>query len=251
MIPLFAATASTLPLVASLPGIRATRDRSEFERCLTAVSVGVVWCPPTPDKDFIAWLGRLAAAHPTRAIICILRLRAETARLAAQLPCREIVWADEVPDLLMERVRQLSRLDPNSALMRFSEAVASLPPPCREALLRVSDPGMNPIRTASELVGLLGRSETTARRVWRDTLGGVPPKLIVDWILLLRALALAQAGERVLGVAIDLNVHERTLDRVTRRLVGMSFVSAIESPQQDDVVTSFLGFVDSLVKAAA
>lgn len=161
------------------------------------------------------------------------------------------MWADEVPDILMERIRQLSRPDPKSALKRFAEVAASLPQPCRRALVRLSDPSLEPIRTASDLISLLSESETTARRVWYRTLGRVPPKLIVDWVLLLRALSLAQAGERVLGIAIDLSVHERTLDRVTRRLVGMSFVRAINPTHQHEVVSAFMDFVDSLVKPAA
>jgi hypothetical protein len=170
-------------------------------------------------SDLNGLLLAAARAGALGSVIVVTRRSPEHDAVLAPLTYRQIVWWQDFP----ERVSEALGLARGHRLLdRFAahlESAANLPPDAR-VVLGSAIRNCIPIRCVDDLATALRCDRTTVWRRWRAAGAPLSPGTVIDWILLLNAAQLRTAGSTWAGAAARLTVHEHTLARTARRLLG-------------------------------
>lgn len=186
--------------------------------------VCLITSPPPPSEQ-IGHLVRLMSATPVLPSIGVAPLQPHAARLAAELPFVHVVWVSEGPRLLLDRIRQAVLPNPTTFLEAVRQSVqVNNTGLLRSALLKLCDRRLPAVFSVEELSRLVGASGTTVRGVWQQGFREAAPKKVIDWFLLVRGLEKACQGWRRKEIARHLRIHPTTLDRISLRLTGRTFV---------------------------
>jgi hypothetical protein len=196
-------------------------DRDAFHRSVGFQRVGIV-CMDSIRANDLAWLSSLVACGPESFIVLVTPLTKPTAEALASfrrtLP--DIIWADDVPDRLCDRVRECSERGVGFDLIEYLSAKLDSSPLITNALQRISR-AVPPITSVQALADSMGLDRRTLHTYWiSDAPGGPTLKEVLDWVVLCRA---AELSDRSLtALAFDLGVHRRTLERLVGRRLAMS-----------------------------
>jgi hypothetical protein len=202
-------------------------NRGAFAARLHAVGQGVMALGAV-SSDFAAWAGR--TARPGTHLVVVSRLTPENARRLGPLQSDgiRVLWLEE----LSETIRLPVIGAPPDPLYAFAERVASRPEVCPMVgrALRLICCSEVPPHSVRSLSARLGVAPTTFRYHWQVGLRhGLPPKELVQWATLVRAIELRGRAKWV-SVAYRLGVHRRTLERLSHRLTGCSLGNLAADP---------------------
>ena len=182
---------------------------------------GIV-CLRTLTDDVITWIRHLASRRAGCPIILVVPLSADSARLVAEDPAgsRYLIWLEEVPEQLADRVAAVAGLDPVAGILRCVARGLGEEPFVLNALKKMASTHP-PIAAVLELSTRLGVTPNTLRYHWARTTGGDPTlKEFLEWVLLLRAADLAHLAP--VSAAYRLDIHVRTLERMSDRRLGVT-----------------------------
>lgn len=182
----------------------------------------------------VAWLGDSAAMRhlqrvrrlaPETALIVVTAKTAENARLALGLGIDDTLWQnDTVPDLTRPIRGALDRAFLRAVAVNAHDAL-HLPTSVREVVATACR-HCGPIRTTRELASVCGFSRSAVASSWhRVAPHGPSPKVLLDWLLLLRACALRTTECSWASVGELLRVDGDTIARAAARLTGMRLSS--------------------------
>jgi AraC-like DNA-binding protein len=193
-----------------------------FVRALRTARCGVVVCPREVDGAFALWLAETCRTHPLTPVLGVARFSTEMARRLLNTGLADLIWLHEAPTELGRRLGAVAAASTWTLLEGFqalpsvyvlaSAVVGRLCRRDKRALLRVKDV----LRIVNVLASTLQRAFAFALRC--------TPKEAIDWVVLLRAVALVEEGCRPTAVPNVLGMHERTLRRLSRRLASTTLV---------------------------
>lgn len=171
--------------------------------------------------DFV---GQLHSSRPLLPVVVLIDLNIHTARQAAALshdPLTHVVW-DEEGDVGLSRVlRSVGRGNILFQLFSSLSTSCTASSPFLISIFRVVLAEPRGVRTVVELAGRLNVPESTLRYHWKCAFPDVSLRRLIEWSTLLRSTALSPVMSRT-NIAAALGVHERTLDRLSRRLTGVA-----------------------------
>lgn len=205
----------------------AVSSRRAFEARIRFICQGVVGVGEA-SSDTAAWLSRTAAMGIF--LVVVSRLTPDNARRLGPVQCDRIriLWLEE----LKETIRLPMNGVPPDPLRVFAESVSSRRDVCpmiRQALQLICCSEVPP-HSVQAVSARLGVAPTTFRYHWYVGLGhGLPPKELIQWATLVRAIEL-RSQEKWVSVAYRLGVHRRTLERLCHRLTGSSLGSLASDP---------------------
>ena len=185
-------------------------------------------------------LGALRRQLPLHPLVVVTMKDADGARCLHGIPLDEVVWLHELEVELPAAARRAGARRFQQSLSELAAAAHHLPVRVREALMAAarSDP---PVRSVSELASLLGCDRSTLWYHWRKVVmpaSRLRPEDLVDWLLLLYAVAHKRPGRKWSAAAEEIGVHEHTLGRTARRLTGFT-LGEIEQGHQPMVLHLF------------
>ncbi|MDZ7779501.1 MAG: hypothetical protein U5R14_06105 [Gemmatimonadota bacterium] len=133
------------------------------------------------------------------------------------------------------RVGRLAEYSPRGCLERMLEGAGSFHLTTGVAIRRMCDlrqPAVTQVQVLAREV--VHASETKLRTDWRKDFGHWPVKSVIHWVLWLRAACLfdpAWTTERNrLRIAMELGIHESTLDRISKKVTGRTFARSMAEP---------------------
>lgn len=194
-------------------------DPTAFLDQLPRSGIGIVmWSEAGGASQVLRQLrGSLWSAH----VVVVADLSPSSLRALLDLgvtPGR-VVWTEELADE-SPLARLTARLS-DDPLMGLVEEFGNdrVIAPVLGTALKLLCHGRPPPCSVVDLSRVASVPERTLRHHWRDALGDIPPKRLVDWVVLLRALE--ESERRGWGyTAAWLGLDERTLDRIAVRLLG-------------------------------
>lgn len=197
------------------------------------------------DRATEGRISSLARLTPHTPILIVVSRRDVACRCPGLTRTNRLVWSTDIERLLLSTVRRARIESVKTAACVAVSLTQHLGPTVRRAALtalRVSQP----VRTVSELAMVVGRHRTTLSRDWNISQHRGIHRLedFVDWILLVDALGTKRDGQPWSDVATGLRVHERSLNRTARRLLGMGLRDAsrnLPAVLGDDAVQRILG----------
>lgn len=224
-LPVLLADAGWRDTISLLPGCVVTEDPERFLSQLDAGTLALVACPEmTVHDEFFLWLRSIGIRRPATALLCLAPFEPGTARALAQVPLADVVWDFEGLGVLQSRIVEASPMRARQALETVLFTLGSTTGSNLVERRETSVTQASWLHRASDLLSLFPGGQSARRTAWRAAFGQLTPKLVADTILLLKALALvSHQRHKTVEIAYILGVHERTLDRVARRLTGNSF----------------------------
>lgn len=207
---------------ASLPKRRAARDWGELERLAPQAVCSVLQIEWLPESDDVAQLRRFRRRFPCHPIVLVTRGCMENALHLRSLMVEEVVWLAEAEGTLAGAVQRASACGSLHALSAMLAGAQHLPRSLRAALMQACLTP-HPVYSVSDLAASVHCDRTTLCLQWRKAAGSGTCLRLVDFlalVLLLHASRRKQAGRRTAEVACELGVHEHTLRRLVKRLVG-------------------------------
>lgn len=210
----------------------------------------IVVVAPWLDQDgTLERLARLRSALVFHPLVMVTARHPDNMRLLVRTPADEVVWLDELAESdLASAVRRATSQGIMSRLHRNVRQAAHLPARLRTALAATLDGGRS-IRTVSDMASAAGRDRRTLWRWWKTYFNGKAcesPARFLDWVVLLRALALKVPRRSWSQVAMDLGVHEDTLSRQARRTLDLR-LSELEDEDLSGVLPRFVEVLDELI----
>ena len=229
MLALFAENQTTLQLVARTirlgEAVERTGSWRRLEMLTDDASCAIVVLPWLGQDGVAAQLSSLRARAPFSPLVLVTTKEADNARAIGRVGVEEVVWLHEVEAALAPAV---SRAHAHALLRRVASALEHahrLAPRLRSALVFAccSDA---PVRTEAELAQTAGCHRRTLWYHWQRALAGHSPSLrledFLDWLIVLRAAGRKTSDRGWRHVAEGLGVHEHTLARLAKHLVGVS-----------------------------
>lgn len=218
--------------IRAVPGATVLSDRRAFLESVRAGVVGILYVDG-PAGELAAWLAAAAYEKSAGDVILAARAVPETVQAFRHTRFADVWWEHEGVDALWQRVWAVVAGDPRRTLQELNASARGLSFPVGAAARRLCDLQEGAIRSVAQLGTELGVPERTLRRAWRTGAARCSLKDAVDWALLLRGLVLARdAGPSAsrIRIAMELGIHERTLERISWRLSGRTFASLRTSP---------------------
>jgi hypothetical protein len=206
-----------------------TTDTSRFLDLLGRVDAGIV----AAADSVLLEPGSLHSVTPLllagRAIL-LLPLDSQSVRICldAKLPSRAVIWIDDLPQALNERIAEIRKED---FLAAFGEALIqarSLTPVLGTAIRRLCR-SRPPPKSFLELTKRVGLPESTLRYYWRLEIPDLIPKEFLDWAILKRTCEHAAVWGQGRATAW-IGVHPRTLGRIALRRTDTSAPRALTNP---------------------
>jgi transposase-like protein len=173
-------------------------------------------------------VGRVRRGRPMLPIIVLIDLNVDTARQTAILghdPLTHVVWEEEGDVGLSRVLRSVECGHPLLRLFRILSTLQAASSPFLASVLRVILAEPRGVRSVVELARRLNVAESTLRYHWKRAFPKASLRRLIEWSILLRSAALSSAMSRA-HVSATLGVHERTLDRLSRRLTGKAYSDA-------------------------
>lgn len=227
MISLFSADGwrTPIPPHVAREHVRVTMEWVTFEATAAAAACWVVvqrWLSSGDIVDRLIALRRDLPRHP---LVLVTSKDAENARGFRALLVDEVVWLHEIDQALWPAVLRARSRGFRQTFADQVEHSARLPATLREAL-SVALTAEKPFRSIEALAHAAGCCRGTIwyqwRHVTRDAEDAPRPEDFLDWVLLLHALARHTHHRGWVAIADELGVHEHTLARIARRLLGAS-----------------------------
>jgi hypothetical protein len=147
----------------------------------------------------------------------------QNARRLKDVVVEEVVWESEMEAKLRDAVSCARAAGLLSQLRIHIASATHLPPKVREALTYAltRDP---PIRGVSELAVVVGQTRGSLWYQWNKAPRTLRPETslqtVLDWILLLKAVATRSSGKSWKAAASDMSVHSDTLGSIAKKLTG-------------------------------
>jgi hypothetical protein len=211
-----------------------------FERAAARASCAVIalrWL-----HDFFG-LSTSALDTPAieRPLVLVTARDADNARLLKDIRADEVVWLQDVERELPRALRRAESRGLLERLARGFETSTHLPTLLRHGLAHAcrADPAIGGV---ADLATLVGRDRRTLWRLWHLTPGpslGWRLEDLLGWLLLVRALSLKHPACAWVAVARQLGVHEQTLARLSRRLIGLP-LSSLADRGEDAIARQFV-----------
>jgi hypothetical protein len=183
--------------------------------------------PSTGIVAFVEWLSdpvfealcSYKLVSPLVPVLLITRGEVENTRRLKDVLAEEVIWIAEIDRALvpaLQRMRTAGLLNRAAALL---EAERGIPPLLRHALCRACRGSYVSVK---QLAADMGRTRAALAQQWREHVGPAPLRLedVLDWIVLLRAVAMKSPGRSWMSIAGDLRVHQQTIGRIAKRLHG-------------------------------
>lgn len=200
-----------------------TGDWRIFESGAAAAACLVVVQRWLAAGDTVARLASLTRLLPLHPLVLATNKDADNARSFRSLAVAEVVWLHELDHTLWPAVHQASTRGCRHALAARIEAAPRIAPPLREALT-IALTAERPFHTLDALATAIGRCRGTIWYHWHHATLEAPdaprPEDFLDWVLLLHAVTRKTPARSWSDVACELGVHEHTLARLARRLLG-------------------------------
>lgn len=166
---------------------------------------------------------RLCQGHAGTPLVIVTAPHVDHVRAFMSTGVSEIVWVYDTPDVLQRAVHGAMRRQPLDQLAARFRAATHLPLYLRNTLVHLCDTPEG-IRTVQELCVGAGCHRSTLWTQWRSAVpaGGLRLQDVVDWVLLLRVCGRRAPGRSWSDVAVEAHVHEHTVARIARRVMGCS-----------------------------
>lgn len=155
-------------------------------------------------------------------VILVTRKDAENARHLKDVVVEEVVWKAELERDLERAVARLQGQGLLNPIAAELEVAVHIPALLRSALVYACR-ATPPVLHVEALARTVGCDRSTLHRQWLKVVGESTPARLgefLDWLLLIRAVALRGSGCKWAAVANELNTHPVTLSRATVRLTG-------------------------------
>ncbi|HEX7091966.1 MAG TPA: hypothetical protein VF192_17750 [Longimicrobiales bacterium] len=167
---------------------------------------------------------RLRHRLPRCPIVLVTAAEPENVKRLRSVPADAVVWLDDLEELprALHAARRACFLA--RAAARIEHAAPRLGPRLARALalaLRAE----RPVTRVADLARRAGTDRRTLDRAWRGAVGAACPlrlEDVLDWILLFHAHGLLAAGHKSVAVAVQLGIHEDTVARRARALLGVT-----------------------------
>ena len=182
----------------------------------------IVLCDQAPDTSGVPGRARHLTQRLTTAPIVVVTTRAaEHVRAFVSSGITEICWTHDSPSVLQHAVEATVRKQPLDALAAQFQRATGLPLYLRNTLIYLCR-AQTSVRTVGELCAAAGCHRSTLWSQWRATGADTVLRLqdVVDWVILLRACSQRAPGIGWGAVAAEAGVHEHTIARIARRLMG-------------------------------
>lgn len=194
----------------------------ELERETPLAWVLVAHVPERAGREAAQRLRRLGTRLPTLPVIVVAPRSPDLLVDLLNVGVSATVWADAIA---VDLPGALAHARGRGLAERIAAALEGSPrfsPSLRGALAAAF---RNPVppRRVCDLAQMAHCDRTTLWKHWRAELGEempLQPGQFVDWALLVRAALRKHEGRRWHAVAAELGIHEHTLTRLARRLVG-------------------------------
>jgi hypothetical protein len=203
---------------------RTTVDhRADFQHSVREALVGLVAVREL-DADIAEWLNGALPIDSIAQLVLVADLSTDAVRrvMGSDHGQLRVVWWEEVDRVLPGLLDELLG-DPLAALCASLLGRHSLSPVLQRA---VKEACLSPTPPPS-VQKLSERTKVPPRTLydhWQAELAGCLPKDLVSWAVLLRAVAMP--GRRWVDVAVKLDVHPRTLERLSVRMSGLPLAAA-------------------------
>lgn len=210
--------------------VEVKRDWGSFERLIPAAHALIVVQPWLGRGTILGHLCTLRRRAPLTPVVLVTNRDADNARFLKSLVVEEVIW---IRDLRGNLDTALRRAIGHSTRQRLSAAFGrsrSLPPRIRDALRQacLHDP---PIGNVGQLARHLGCHRSTLWYHWRKTpaipgpAGSLRLEDILDWLILLDAMAHRGRGDSWPAVGFRRGFSEKGLAQMARRLTRESLAS--------------------------
>ncbi|HET6232465.1 MAG TPA: hypothetical protein VFE05_20485 [Longimicrobiaceae bacterium] len=229
----------------SLNDVKPVSDWREFERWAAQSLCVVVRVDWLCEGDDAAQLRRFRRRSPCHPIVLATRADMANARLLHQVTVDEVVWIEEAERSLVDAVEHAITSRSLLPLATLVGEAQHLPRSLREALMHACL-AERPVYSVAELAATAHCDRTTLCLQWRKAAGAGAPLRLVDFlalILLLHANRRKLLGRKTAEVAGELGIHEHTLRRLSKRLVGHA---TLRTPQEDQA--KLLGALDVFIR---
>jgi hypothetical protein len=195
-----------------------TDSWAEFQAALPHAECGIAMLPRI-DALAVGRLREIAFALPDTPLILVASSTSDDFH-ASGLGEAHVVWLDELtvtlPDVVVLACEQhyLRRIALNV------ERAEQLPVRLRTAIAAACR-HPNLFRSVRNLAGSSGQTRSSFARTWHSSAPkGLTPKVLLDWLLLLRAVALKFPSRSWEAVAEALGVDQDTLAHLAHRLMN-------------------------------
>jgi hypothetical protein len=204
--------------------VTATDDWGRFTARAGAASCLIViqrWL----GSEVIERLGALRRQLPLHPIVLATSKDADNARAVHRVAIEEVVWLHEMEVTLWPAVQQASQRAFRHVLAASIRATTGVSPVLRDALA-VACTRELPFRSLGELASGIARSRGTIWNHWHRAFAGrgESPRAedMVDWLILVHAVARKTNRRGWPDIACEIRVHEDTLLRIAKRLLGIN-----------------------------
>ena len=218
--------------IRAVPGATVLSDCGAFLEAVRAGVVGILYLDG-PAGELAAWLAAAAYEESAGDVILAAGAVPETVQAFRHTRFADVWWEHEGVDALRQRVRAVVAGDPRRTLQELNASARGLSFPMGAAVQRLCDPQKHAVRSVAQLGTELGVPERTLRRAWGLGVARCSLKDLADWALLLRGLVMAREygpSTSRIRIAMELGIHERTLERISLRLSGRTFASLRTMP---------------------
>lgn len=213
---------------------------STFERLLPTSRCGVLVIERLHLSIEFQRLCALRRERDECPIVLVTRPEPESLRLLKDLVVEEVLWLQELRHNLPMTVQRASIRHPLGAIAAEIQAVTSLGPRLRFALVEACRSNM-PVHS---VVDLASRCDCDRRTLWRAwNASGRPGNHIrledvLGWIILIHAISIRTSGRGWSAVAAQLAINERRIYRLSERLLHVPLCQASEIGSRE-LVTRF------------
>lgn len=218
----------------------------DFAHCLLAEHVVGIACIHLGRVDEVCLLTSLSM-RTARPLVIVSRLDPAAARAFREIPSRvAVVWSEELSEQLFTTLsRVISSPRACSANELLIQSVSNNPTLYR-AIRRIVEgplpPSVNRWAESAHVSVAALRNHISAQ------FPGLSPKQILDWNLLITTIHYRSrdgSWGRV-RVATHLGVHERTLERISTRLLGCP-LGQVESEGYGAVSAAYMAVIETVV----
>jgi hypothetical protein len=202
--------------------------------CLAAV---IPWLRDAAER---ARLAELRARFSRRALVLVTSRDADNVRQLQGIAVEELLWLHEIERDLVAATRRAHAHSLRCTIADAIDSAEQLAPRLRE-VLHAAAVRTQPVRSLRELAAMTRCHRTTLWYHWpRGTVRGprLRPQDFVDWLLLLHAVAAKDPARNWSAAADAAGVHQHTLARIARRLLGRT-LRAVERDGYADVAAAF------------
>lgn len=174
-----------------------------------------------PPRDAVRVLSALSDSRPDLPAVAIVPFSRATATALAVVAFEEVVWADDVGQLLPPLLRKHSNGTLAGRLAACLSSRVGHDRTLSRAVNRAFGPPP-PLTSVADLAACVHVSPSRLRARWRGSRLPGTPKCLLNWAMLVRAAeARGRRGLKVEVVARRAGVHPTTLLRASSRLVGV------------------------------